>query len=70
MVSTRLELVGDAIQNCQAATAKVARLRSHGDPVVKELADAIHFLSFGAQQIALALSDENRANDLPVQRAR
>ena len=68
MSSTRLELVREAIQNCQSATAKVRGLRGHHDPAVKELADAIHFLSYGAQQIALALSDKSRADDLPIQR--
>lgn len=66
MLSTRLELIQEAIQNCQSATAKVKRHRSHSDPAVKELADAIHFLSFGVQQIGLALSDQNRHNDLPI----
>lgn len=70
MVSTRLELVREAIQNCQSATAKVRQHRSHSDPAIKELADAIHFLSFGVQQIGLALSDEARHNDLPIQRMR
>ena len=66
MLSTRLELVREGIQNCQSATEKVSRYRSHSDPVIKELANAIHFLSFGVQQIGLALSDEGRVNDLPV----
>ncbi len=66
MLSSRLELVQEAIQNCQSATAKVGQLRSHRDPAVKELADAIHFLSFGVQQIGLALSDQGRTNDLPI----
>jgi hypothetical protein len=66
MVSSRLELVHEAIQNCQSATAKVSRHRSHSDPAIKELADAIHFLSYGVQQIGLALSEEGRSNDLPI----
>lgn len=70
MVSTRLELVREAIQNCQSATAKVSRHRSDKDPAIKELADAVHFLSFGVQQIGLALSDEGRHNDLPGQRGK
>ena len=62
--SSRLALVQEGIQNCQSATAKVRGLRSHSDPAIQELANAIHFLSFGAQQIGLALSDEGR----PIQR--
>jgi hypothetical protein len=69
-LSTRLELVQEGIQNCKSATAKVAGLRSHNDPAVKELANAIHFLSFGVQQIGLALADEGRGDDLPGQRRR
>ncbi|BBZ65775.1 hypothetical protein MINS_12040 [Mycolicibacterium insubricum] len=67
-LSSRLDLVQEGIQNCQSATAKVSGLRSHGDPAIKELADAIHFLSFGVQQIGLALSDKGRDDNLPIQR--
>lgn len=67
-LSTRLDLVSEGIQNCQTATAKVAGLRSHSDPIIKELADAVHFLSFGVQQIGLAISDQGRYDDLPIQR--
>jgi len=68
-LSSRLELVHEGIQNCQTATAKVKDLRSP-DPAVQELANAIHFLSFGVQQIGLALADEGRNDDLPVQRVK
>lgn len=66
-LSSRLDLVREGIGNCQAATAKVAGLRTHTDPAVQELANAIHFLSYGVQQIGLALADEGRNDDLPVQ---
>ncbi|MFB7837742.1 hypothetical protein ACWIGW_44275 [Nocardia brasiliensis] len=69
-LSTRLELVKEGIQNCQAATVKAAKLQTHSDPAVKELANAIHFLSFGVQQIGLAIADEGRSDDLPIQRGR
>jgi hypothetical protein len=68
-LSSRLDLVREGIQNCQTATSKVSELRSQ-DPVIKELASAIHFLSFGVQQIGLALADEGRSDDLPVQRVK
>lgn len=68
-LSTRLGLVREGIQNCQTATSKVARLRSHSDPAIKELANAVHFLSYGVQQIGLAISvDDGRQDDLPIQR--
>jgi hypothetical protein len=70
LLSSRLELVHEGIQNCRSATGKVERLRLHNDPVTKELADAIHFLSFGVQQIGLALADEGRTDDLPSQRVK
>lgn len=67
-LSSRLDLVREGIQNCQSATAKVRGLRTHHDPVIQELANAIHFLSFGAQQIGLAIADEGRQDNLPIQR--
>lgn len=69
-LSSRLDLVHEGIGNCQAASAKVAGLRSHADPAVKELANAIHFLSFGVQQIGQALAEEGRADNLPIQRVK
>lgn len=70
MLSSRLELVHEAIQKCQTATAKVEPLKTHSDPAVKELATAIHFLAFGVQQIGLALADNGRTDDLPIQKVR
>ncbi|SKW48643.1 Uncharacterised protein [Mycobacteroides abscessus subsp. massiliense] len=67
-LSTRLGIALEGIKNCQSATTKVARLRSHSDPAIKELADAVHFLAFGVQQIGLAISEEGRQDDLPIQR--
>lgn len=69
-LSSRLDLVHEGIGNCQSATAKVADLRDHADPAVKELANAVHFLSYGVQQIGLAISDLGRADNLPIQRVR
>lgn len=70
MLSSRLELVHEAIQKCQVATAKVEQLKTHSDPAIKELATAIHFLAFGVQQIGLALADNSRTDDLPIQKVR
>lgn len=63
-LSSQRELVMEAIANCQAATARVVNLRSSADPDVAALASAVHLLSFGAQQIGLALTDEGRTKDL------
>lgn len=67
---SRLELIREGIQKCQTATAKIERLKGHQDPAIQELANAIHFLAFGTQEIALALTDQSRVNDLPIQRAK
>lgn len=63
--SSRRELTLEAIGNLQAASARAVKLKDSNDPEIKSLAEAVHFLSFGAQQIALALSDEGRADDFP-----
>lgn len=65
---TRKQLILEGIQKAQTATAKLERLKSSTNPEVKELATAMHFLAFGMQEIALAISDEGRVNDLPIQR--
>lgn len=70
MTSTRRELILEGIENCKSATAIAVKLKGSQDPAVQELAKAIHYLSFGAQQIGLALSDESRINDLPISRSK
>lgn len=62
----RRELALEGIENCKTATAMAVPLKSHPDPAVRELAAAIHHLSFGAQQIGLAITDTGRQNDLPI----
>ncbi|MCC2032201.1 hypothetical protein [Microbacterium allomyrinae] len=69
MVSSWRELILEGIQQCHTATAIAVQLKTHRDPAVAELAKAVHFLSFGIQQIGLALSDEGRIDDLPIRRA-
>ncbi len=69
-LSSRLELIQEGIQKCQTATAKAEPLKTHSDPAIKELATAIHFLAFGVQEIGLALADNGRTDDLPIQRGR
>ncbi|UUW91756.1 hypothetical protein [Pimelobacter simplex] len=65
-MSTRRNLILEGIENCKLATSRAVDFKSHPDPAIQSLAEAIHFLSYGAQQIGLALSDEGRTNDLPL----
>lgn len=68
MTQSRLELIHAGIQKCQTATATAVHLKGYNDPAIRELAQALHNLAFGVQEIALALSDENRGDDLPIQK--
>lgn len=64
--SSRKNVILEGIGNCQSAMSKAIRVRdSTNDPALRELAEAIRFLSFGAQQIGLGLTDEGRQDDLP-----
>lgn len=65
-MQSRRSLALEGIENCKTATAKATPLKNHPDPAVRELASAIHHLSFGAQQIGLAITDQARINDLPL----
>ncbi|MFU0530950.1 hypothetical protein [Gardnerella vaginalis] len=52
------EKLETAINNMSVGTAIAARLKtSASDPDVKELAKAVHFIGYGAQQAALAIKD-------------
>lgn len=66
MKLTRKQLITEGIQKCQTATAKAVKHKGHSDPALKELAEAVHFLAFGMQEIALALTEDGRENDLPI----
>ena len=65
---SRAELVAEGVQKCQTATAIAVKLKGHADPAVKELANAVHFLAFGVQEIGLALTEQGRTDDLAAQR--
>ncbi|MDQ1127550.1 hypothetical protein QE428_002583 [Microbacterium sp. SORGH_AS 505] len=65
MTSTRREIIQEGINNCATASNMAVKLKTHPDPAVAELAKAIHFLAFGAQQIGLGLTDQGRIADLP-----
>ncbi|KDA05545.1 hypothetical protein DC31_13710 [Microbacterium sp. CH12i] len=67
-LASRQTLVLEGIQKCQRATAKIERLKGHQDPAIQELAEAMHFLAFGVQEIGLALTDQGREDDLAIQR--
>ncbi len=66
MSSSQRELVLEAINNAQTATAKAVRLKESSDPQVRELAIATHHLAFAIQQIGLALTGEGRVRNLNV----
>lgn len=65
-LTSRRDLILEGIENCKTATSRAVELKGHSDPAIQSLAEAIHFLSYGAQQIGLALTDPSRANDLPL----
>lgn len=67
-LASRRTLALEGIQKCKTATAKLERLKRHQDPAIQELAEALHFVAFGVQEIALAITDESREDDLPIQR--
>lgn len=63
---SRKSMILEGIEKCKTATAKAVDVRdSTTDPEVKKLAEAIHWLSFGVQEMGLGLSDEGRVSDLP-----
>lgn len=64
-VSSRRELALEGIQKLQTATAKAVPLKNSDNPEVRELAEAVHLLAFGAQEIGLALTDQGRTTDFP-----
>lgn len=66
MVASQRELVLNAINNLRQATEIAGRLKSSSNPEVADLAKAVHFASYGAQEIGLALTDQGRQKDLNV----
>lgn len=64
-LSSRRELALSGIENCKRATEIALPLKDHANSDIAALARAIHFLSFGAQEIGLAISDTGRVDDLP-----
>lgn len=66
MVASQKELVLNAINNLRQATEIAGRLKSSSNPEVAELAKAVHFASYGAQEIGLALTDQGRQKDLNI----
>lgn len=64
---TRREALDEARQNIATGTSKAAALKdSAQSKEVRELANAVYWIGFGATQIANALTDEGRTNDLPL----
>ena len=59
-------MILEGIEKCKTATAKAIDVRdSTTDPEVKKLAEAIHWLSYGVQEMGLGLTDDRRTGDLP-----
>ena len=68
---SRKQLALEGIAKCQKAMEKVVALQERGSsPEIRELANAVRWLSFGVQEIALALTEEGRVDDLPSQRSK
>lgn len=61
---SRREALQEAIGNMAHGTTIAADLKTRSqDPEVRKLAEAVHFIGFGAQQVALAFT-ESRVDDL------
>ena len=62
---TRKEALEEARSNMAHGTSIAARLKeSAQDDEVRKLAEAVHFIGYGAQQVVLAFI-EQRTDDLP-----
>lgn len=58
-MQTQREALDEARNNIATGTSKAARLKeSAQSEEIRELAAAVHFIGFGAQQIALALTEK------------
>ena len=61
MTASQRELLGNALSNIDNGTNIAVRVKeSAHDPQVRELATAVHFIGYGAQEIVHALIDEGR----------
>lgn len=59
-------LILEGINKLRTATDIAVRLKSSNNPEIAELAKAVHFLSFGAQEIGIALTDTGRERNLSL----
>lgn len=65
MLTTK-EALDHARANIAHGTTLAAKLKeSAQSDEVRQLAQAVHYIGFGAQEIALALTEPGRVNDLP-----
>lgn len=63
---TAKQALEEARSNMAHGTTIAAQLKdSAQSDEVRQLAEAVHFIGFGAQQIVLALTESGRVNDLP-----
>lgn len=64
-MATKRETLANALQNMATGTSKAAELkRTAKSHEVRQLAEALHFIGHGAQEVALAFL-EPRFDDLP-----
>ena len=64
-MQTQREALNEALDNLRVGTSSAAWLRDHAESEeVRKLAHAVHYIGFGAQQIAIALTDRNKTKDL------
>lgn len=66
-MESRKKLIELGRENCANGVNLAVKHKNHPDPAIKELAEALHLIGYGAQQIALALTEAHRINDLPGQ---
>ncbi|TPH36147.1 hypothetical protein FCO76_05050 [Bifidobacterium longum subsp. longum] len=65
MVASQRELLRNALNNIATGTNIAVRLKESAQSAeVRELAKAVHFIGYGAQETILALTDEGRVKDL------
>lgn len=63
---SRKDALEHARSNIAHGTNIAAQLKgSAQSEEIRQLAQAVHYIGFGAQEIVLALTDTGRVNDLP-----
>lgn len=64
-MQTQREALDEALGNIRFGTSIAARLKDHAQTEeMRELAKAVHYIGYGAQQIALTFTDRGKIKDL------